>query len=292
MQADPIKLNAHDSVATATKKLLSSMLEQTIECLRSTSKPESDAVKKIHQLRISVRRSLAGLKLFRQSLPRKLAKRLANRLRQILRVSGAVRELDVLISQLAAEPPDGLLLKKLRRKRERARKTIFTLQKRLGRKHRFQKHCRKLLSAIERNTNPNEDYFSSWVKPILWNQAVEFFDRQPTKGCCLRELHRFRIAGKKLRYSIELLTPAFPVGTLEAVSMELTELQKLLGEINDRVDSISRLRRMTAKGLAVTAQLLSDEIESLELLEQRFSDWWTPATADNLRQRIEACLKA
>lgn len=55
-------------------------------------------------------------------------------------------------------------------------------------------------------------------------------DREP------RELHRMRLAGKRLRYTLELFRPCYGPG-LEVRLAALKELQDILGDLNDAVTS-------------------------------------------------------
>src|ERR1039457_79757 len=63
------------------------------------------------------------------------------------------------------------------------------------------------------------------------------------------ELHRLRLATKRLRYTLELFRPCYGPG-LETRMAGLRELQQLLGEVNDSAVS----GRLLAKVIGASAQ--------------------------------------
>jgi CHAD domain-containing protein len=60
------------------------------------------------------------------------------------------------------------------------------------------------------------------------------------------ELHRLRLATKRLRYTLELFRPCYGPG-LETRIEELRELQQLLGEVNDSAATKSLLAKAMRK---------------------------------------------
>jgi CHAD domain-containing protein len=56
-----------------------------------------------------------------------------------------------------------------------------------------------------------------------------------------RELHKLRLASKRLRYTLELFRPCYPAGLEERLEA-LKNLQDWLGEVNDAVASGKLLR--------------------------------------------------
>jgi len=77
------------------------------------------------------------------------------------------------------------------------------------------------------------------------------------------ELHRLRLATKRLRYTLELFQPCYGPG-LETRMAGLRELQRLLGEVNDSVAT----GRMLAKALRESAQQARVE----KFLEERAAE--------------------
>src|SRR5690606_28603104 len=89
----PVSVGAHDALQTR--------LEAVVAWLPKAAQfPEAD-IEHVHQLRVSTRKAGAALKLFRELLPKKRAKRLNVSLKGIRRAAGEARDLDVLLERLA-----------------------------------------------------------------------------------------------------------------------------------------------------------------------------------------------
>ena len=106
-----------------------------------------------------------------------------------------------------------------------------------------------------------------------------------------RELHRLRLASKRLRYTLELFVPCYPAG-LEDRLAALKKLQDWLGEVNDAVAS-GRLLRGALKRQPKLRKFLEDRAaekaagfarhwkESFDAVGQEA--WWTDFLARNAR---------
>jgi CHAD domain-containing protein len=108
-------------------------------------------------------------------------------------------------------------------------------------------------------------------------------------------LHRFRIAGKNLRYAVELLAGAFPPEFRLDVYPILTNLQERLGLINDLAVARNRLRKRKDRTgdpaeLSDLRRRLNDA--EAELIEARsaFERWWAPESRDALHRRFDELL--
>ncbi len=109
-------------------------------------------------------------------------------------------------------------------------------------------------------------------------------------------LHRFRIAGKNLRYAIELLAGAFPPAVRNELYPLLSNMQDKLGRTNDLTVAADRLRkRMEESADPAAISDLRRRLTSVEdeLNKQRddFRAWWTPELRMSLRARFDEILK-
>ena len=92
------------------------------------------------------------------------------------------------------------------------------------------------------------------------------------------ELHQLRIAGKRLRYSLEIFHGLCPE-LLDEVYPLVEELQSRLGEINDHATAQalyqSWLADIPAEALAsdVAARVIHEH-KSLKRLTAQFTRWW------------------
>ena len=77
--------------------------------------------------------------------------------------------------------------------------------------------------------------------------ATAFFAAADGDLSDVKALHSFRIAGKRLRYAMELFAAAFPPAFREELYPLVEELQEKLGEINDHAAAAARLEEWQAE---------------------------------------------
>jgi CHAD domain-containing protein len=118
-------------------------------------------------------------------------------------------------------------------------------------------------------------------------QVREALAGRPTPG----ELHRVRLASKRLRYTLELFRPCYPAGLEERLEA-LKKLQDFLGEVNDAVAS-ARLLRAALKRHPEVRQFLKERAaekaagfarhweETFDATGQEA--WWTGFLARSVR---------
>lgn len=224
----------------ALSQLLRAALEPRMARLRELSSMDGwkDDAEALHQVRIASRRVRAVLDLMDPELDPE-SRRPRRRLRRLTRILSLTRELDVHVEELEilrAETADTLrlatvdfLLEDLDRKRRKARKT---LARGLG---------RILPKALERWADrpvPVDSAPSEALPASVWScleprlravdQAIPpLLEREEPLG-----LHKLRIHVKRLRYTLEVLEPAFPQ-SLEAYLQTLKALQAELGQHHD-----------------------------------------------------------
>src|SRR5262249_55819232 len=122
--------------------------------------------------------------------------------------------------------------------------------------NRFQQKSYKLHGRIEPRDEAAitaDASFVAWAGGRLHQIAEKFFEAQPANGVDWSALHRFRIAGKKLRYTMELVAPAFGFELREQQYPLVQELQERLGNINDFVvarEILQKLGEQSSAGVA------------------------------------------
>jgi CHAD domain-containing protein len=109
------------------------------------------------------------------------------------------------------------------------------------------------------------------------------------------EIHRLRIAGKKLRYALEIFAVAFPATTRTACLDALETLQETLGSFTDHAAAADRFRRWAREdGVGMDrAALLSlrrHEDRQAEKARRSFVKWWKPSRRRALRKSLERTL--
>lgn len=169
----------------------------------------------VHRLRVTIRREQARLRACRAAVPGRQRRRAKRVWRAVMRAAGRVRDVDIALA-LAHEA--GLLAdletRLVRRRQKRAAKLA------------------KLLAEVERPAIewPAMAPEASSVEPVL----RRFFraGRRVAERPDVRRLHALRLAGKRLRYLLELLPAS---GEVKKGLKQLKRLQDALGAINDCV---------------------------------------------------------
>ena len=185
-------------------------IEQNARGMLSSANPEY-----LHQLRVNQRRLRAGLRAFRELLPRRERKRLIGELRKLSPIFGAARDWDVLLGRAHVSTS-------MRSQAAKARRAALDAVQ--SRKFaRMLKHARALEAAA--TGEPLQKFAAraldrahrKLMKDVDWTNA--------------RRRHAVRIRVKRLRYTAEFFADAFPAAP--AYVAALKDLQSLLGDLND-----------------------------------------------------------
>jgi CHAD domain-containing protein len=252
-------------------------------------------IEHVHRLRVSTRRAMAALRLYDDWLPRKPARSIRKRLKKIRRAAGDARDLDVLANRLshdyeqAAEPIQPWIAQR----RARVQRAIEKVADRSRRRERFARKIVKVTSKI-RTAGPGDSapvQFRQWAGQQLHDATGNFFAELPDESADVETLHQFRIRGKELRYTIELVAPAFGPDLRAKYYPVVESLQEKLGDVQDHVTASDRLRGWAEEmhdsdHKQTLLQLASEEGRRLEEQLQQFRKWWTPARIQALRQGL------
>lgn len=259
---------------------------------RSVKRP--DKPENVHQLRVWSRRSEAALALYADLLPNRLHKRVRRTVRKLRRAAGRVRDCDVFAVQIAG--PGGKWPSGLKKERVRAQRKLVTLFDRLDADRTFKRDTAKLIRRLRERNDHSTESFATRARDSLRPIASAFFGTFPLP-VPEDQLHSFRIAGKDLRYAIELLAAALPASFRDEVYPTLSQLQDRLGRINDAVVARERLREWVdqcddpAELSEVRRRLSATEVE-LSKNRDSFPRWWTPELRASLQMKFDEILKS
>lgn len=203
----------------------------------------------IHQARVASRRLRELLPIVGRALERGPRKRLRRRLRALTRTLGPVRELDVTIASLAAmtsglaSPPPLAATVTRTLEHERA-KGLATLAHRFdaARIERLLTHLRRLEEVLHAGAEPN-----GWRERLagrVRRRASALARAVADAGALFvsERLHAVRIAGKQLRYALEVAGDARLAGTAASVKT-LKDAQDVLGRLHDVDVLLATVRR-------------------------------------------------
>ena len=187
----------------------------------------------IHDLRVAIRRFSQVLSACKACFPSRSVRKMRRRLKLIMRLAGEVRDTDVAL-QLTAASGASSLEAKLRARRKTAAKSLLASLKHFA----ARKSVSKWRSALESGIPPRElgqskaEAFAHRELPRL---AARFFRegaRAAAPQASAGERHRFRLAAKKFRYTLELFAEFYSPAAAHWTA-QVKELQALLGAIND-----------------------------------------------------------
>jgi CHAD domain-containing protein/uncharacterized protein Yka (UPF0111/DUF47 family) len=257
-------------------------------------------VEHVHQLRVWTRRAAAALKLYSEFLPRHRTAWIEKQLRRIRRVANDARDCDVQIQRLSQADPHSAAnwLKHLQGERAKVQKPLVAVCEKMEAGNRFQRRVTKLIDRMR--THGKEQLgirpprFGEWARVSLRPIVERFFETMPADNADEKQLHQFRIQGKRLRYAMELIAPAFPRDFQEELYPIIEELQDKLGDINDLALSIARLVESQASTIEANghrSELLKKEQNRLDEARKDFQRWWTLALEHSVRSRFEAILQ-
>lgn len=257
---------------TVTAEFASSQIDRllrklTAQIRKTLQLPDADAV---HDLRVSIRRFDQALLVFAEFLEKKHVRKTRRGLKEIMALAGAVRNCDI---------ADKLLGKRF----GAVRKPIDIHRKSAG---------QSLEDALRRWV---DDCYSSklrdrlqvtgaeGVEQVKLHRATRNFIRlggNAVKSQSPTALHRFRIAAKHNRYTLELLAPIIGRRRAARHLSVMKSVQSRLGNVNDCE---------TVRVLAADWNLGKDVNRFLRMKERRqmekFRDLWNAQFADPKQAR-------
>jgi CHAD domain-containing protein len=200
----------------------------------------------LHQLRVATRRARAAIRFFRPWLEERPAREVSAGLGEIGRVLGRVRDMDVLTEPFARD------LNRAGVQPEVARRILhaFYLRRRAGLeavvKLLESPRFAEVVSALEQlEAVPGlaMEPAAAQAPPLLKTAArkLKKWRRRPVESLSENDLHRIRIAVKRLRYLAEFFAPYGGADFPEAVRA-LVPYQDCLGEAQDARVAVDYLR--------------------------------------------------
>lgn len=292
---------ARSSVTEAATTILGERFDEVARALSDLHEnPEGPA--QIHAVRVATRRATAAIQVFRAHLDASLAGKARQRLRRLRRAAGAARGCDVnqemleafarqesSASSVAAE----LMLARVDAWRAEARRALS----RARRKHTPKKMLRlgeKLLASVHLALAPrtpgDRHVYSHAAGPSSFGETARLAAASAARRLgdlaagphSFEALHEMRLAGKRLRYILELVGPALGEDAADGCITTLRKLQDRLGDVNDRHELALRVDqalaelglRRTGKTAASFRALHDSLIEQRDRLTEEFEQWW------------------
>ncbi|HEU4321684.1 MAG TPA: CHAD domain-containing protein [Roseiflexaceae bacterium] len=240
----PARLLGDELLPEAARRMLRRQFERMLareDDVRSGEDPED-----VHQMRVATRRLRASLQIVQPIYNEKAIVRFRRGLRRIARTLGAVRDRDVFLGHVVAyrdSLPDeqraavAPLIDAVERQRTGARADLLDTL-RSGRYTKFKHAFAEFLTTPGAGLGPLPE---TGVPPrvrdragsLLWQRYEDWRAFEVLLPDAPEEvLHNARIAGKRLRYTIEFFADAFGPRADELLA-PLMQLQENLGAIQD-----------------------------------------------------------
>lgn len=276
------KTNKSVTVEQMAQTLLKSCLFDVKTYLKIAAKDWQGDDEGVHQLRVSLRRTMACLDLFSEQFsPAKEARWLRKTLKELLKSAGKARDLDVLLAREMSD--EGKAQTQLRKawksKRRECQKPLDRAFESLIREQKLQTKSRALFKSLSTRTAEAAGEASSnrtWGTLQLRLRIDSLLKKLP-EGSQLKGLHSFRVSAKQLRYVAELLQEFHPDKTTKDLLGLLADVQKKLGRLQDEAvaaKSVARLSSKVSKKQGRSLQSISDEAKlAAESKAVELSSW-------------------
>ena len=289
-----------ETVAAVAVRSLGTRLQAVLEHLEKAATQAEKDIEHVHQMRVWSRRAAAALDLYQGLMPAWRVERIAKHLKRIRRAANDARDDDVFAHRLAKDHDDQAakkLLEKVQTHRHHVQEPIVAAYRKLGKSGSFARRTAKLLNRA--GTGPRAEAgtirFGDWAVCRMQAEADEFFLFAAADLSDVRTLHQLRIAGKNVRYTIELLGCGLPAPLREHVYPMIKDLQDRLGAINDHATAQQRLDHWiqeadTDAERAYLETRRDAEQACTESLRSEFLDWWNGTREAELRQAFAESL--
>ena len=260
---------------------------------RAALEADSD-IEHVHQLRVGTRRADAALRIFECCLPAKKHRKARKRLRKLRRAAGGARDWDVFLADLLereeeadAKHREGLdfLIGYAVGQRTAAHATLEAVYQTQG--PDFESFLARTVDAVSpAQSDPAPAILVDLARPMLFERLKELEQAALGDLTDYAQLHQVRIAGKRLRYAMEIFADCFDSTFRDTLYPRIEELQEILGRANDSHVAAGRLLDLRSRGkiLCPTAwprlqpgieQLLRSHQRRLPQERRRFLKWWS-----------------
>jgi CHAD domain-containing protein len=285
-------LTATTPLDDAARHVLALRLETVRDFLRlALLEPEKDP-EYVHQLRVGTRRAGAALQIFSLCLPEKVYRKTRKRLRRQRRAAGAARDWDVFLASLGepsckstgrARPGFDFLVGYALSQRVSAQDHLQEANADFP--FAFDRLVADTLHALRRPDADGMETLLDLACPVLNERLRRLEEAAANDLESYENLHQVRIAGKRLRYAMEVFADCYAPEFREQHYTAVEEMQEILGRANDSYVASRRLEGLRER-LKTTEPdgwkrykpgiegLLRCHQARLPQERQHFEQWW------------------
>lgn len=289
-------------LAHAAREALTARLEVVRHHLPKAISGTRNDAEHVHQLRVGTRRADAALRIFRSCLAGRIYRAARGRLRGIRRAAGAARDWDVFLDALRqrqGEAPEAeqagldVLIGYSLGQRRAAQAALEGVE--VNQPRPYDRFMDETIEAVRQPHEGKE--LIELARPLL-RKALE--DVRLASAGNLKDyehLHQVRIAGKRLRYAMEVFAECFAPAFRAAEYPQIEEMQETLGRANDSHVAIGRLTAVR-EGLAAypetwgraaagVEELMKFHQRRLPLERRKFVKWWQAWQGRELERMLQ-----
>lgn len=262
-----------------------------------------DDIEYVHQLRVGTRRAMAALALFDRLLPAGRSEWMRKQLKKTRRAAGDARDLDVLLERLdnslgEALGPEvtGTLVRRFRQERKLAQPPIVNIAQKLARKD-FNRRIDAMVERIRWREQGKEPTLGEIAPRLMQPIANEFHAAGAADLTVIENLHQFRIAGKQLRYAMELLAGGFADPFRKELYPVVEQMQQQLGTLNDHATARHRALAWSEEAKEPSAKerfqtLCHGEEQEIARLSAEFREYWLGGLQERFTRQLAEYLPA
>ena len=245
-----LDLNEMTSVKDAARRVLALRIEAVRDRIADALSPGEERLQHVHALRVASRRAEAAVDLFESYLPRKVFKKVRRKLRLIRRVVGTARDWDVVLALYFAR------LKHAEQVDEPAYDMLigYALAHRVPAQLRLEQACPEYLFGFDRlmastlanirSRGSKREAFGGYARTLLAQMVGGFTALCDHDDGEWVQMHRVRIAGKRLRYTLEIVCGCVDAALQTTLASALVRLQGTLGVVNDNRNAAHMLEEI------------------------------------------------
>jgi CHAD domain-containing protein len=210
----------------------------------------------VHQLRVGARRADAALRIFAPCLPKKSYKEARKQLRRLRRAAGAARDWDVFLIDLGEwrkarpereQPGLDFLIGYSHGLRAAAQSELEAAA--AEERPRLESLVKETVEAVRppHDDPPRDAVLVDLARPLLTGLMHELEWAASGDLTDYARLHQVRIAGKRLRYAMELFADCFDAPFREELYPRIEDVQDALGRANDSHVAEGRLEELRGR---------------------------------------------
>ena len=293
-----LSLHANHRASDVVITTLQTLLNTVWKACSAASEPAADP-EIVRRLRVTSRRALVALSIYSPLLPKTLTRFFRQHLRDLRQAAGVTREYDVLSDRLyqhltPTSHTDDLfvhqLLQLVAKQQNENRKSICAMHSELS-----SWNWPLRVATVKNQVRPKKMVYLKFMQNQIKGSCTRFSKVANSTKKNPSQLHRLRIAGKKLRYALECTPLEYMDCSLRESRKTLQKMQNKLGDFTDHTAASEILKQFSKEPLAddmlfVIHKMQREEHELATLSCRQFFGWWTGKRRRSMYKRLEKAL--